>query len=184
MSSGPWKSRGMLLTVLFMISWVVTTRLAVHSNSTGGRMPVVDRIPDEFPVVVMSPSQGSSSFARILPHRKLKEYTASLESYSFLVPEGQAEELNRRLARGKRCENRFEVSRLPQGKQYLKVVYHWEVYEETGWYVADDKSFTPRYYQSGALPFIADIMWAPYTLLGNIIVWAMGIWIYRRARRR
>lgn len=174
------------LIVLFTLSWAVITWIAVHYDSGEPRRSVGTVIPNDFPVLVISQS-GGSYYAKILPKYSLEEYIAELKSYTFLVPEGKADELNKQVARGYRFDDdRFEVRELPHGKQYLKVVWHWRgaTIVETGWYIAEHKSFVPKYYQSNGIPFIRALFWSPFTLVGNILLWVVGWFAYSRIKHR
>ena len=186
MLSRPLTLRDIPLILLFVMSWAVITWIAVHYDSPEPRTPVGQEIPSDFPVLVISPD-GESRYAKIVPHFDLEEYTSGLKDYSFLVPAGKANELNGQVARGYRYDDdRFEVSELPNGKQYLKVVWHWRgaTIVETGWYVAESKSFVPKYYQSSGIPMMRALLWSPFTLIGNILLWWIGAFVYRGVKRR
>ena len=88
------------LISLFFMSWAVMT-LIVAYYPTPERMPVGAIIPTGFPVLVISPS-GSSYHGEIIPNSRLHDYISGLESYTFLVPEGKADELNKQVATGLR----------------------------------------------------------------------------------
>lgn len=186
MLTRPLTIRDIPLILLFVVSWAAITWIAVHYDSPDPRTPVGANIPDDFPVLVIS-STGESYSAKIVPNYDLDEYTSKLKDYSFLVPAGKASDLNGQVARGYRYDDdRFEVSELPHGKQYLKVVWHWRgaTIVETGWYVAERKSFVPKYYQSGGIPMMRALLWAPFTFVANVILWLIGGFAYRRIRRR
>lgn len=185
MLSRPLTPRDIPLILFFVLSWAVITWSADYS-SPGPRIPVGATIPDDFPVLVIS-STGESLYAKIVPNDSLEAYVSGLKSYSFLVPRGKTRELNQQVARGLGDDDRFEVSELPNGKQLLKVVWHWGggCYVETGWYIAERRSFIPKYHQSNAIPILRVLLyWGPFTLLANILLWVVGRFVYRRIRRR
>ena len=186
MSTSPSWERVRLLSliILFLMSWGVMTWIIAH-YPTPERMPVAAMIPTGFPVLVISPA-GSSYHAEIIPNSRLDDYISGLDSYTFLVPEGKADDLNKQVATGLRYEDCFEVRELAKGKQSLKVVWHWrgDTIEEIGWYVAGSTSFVPKYYQSGKVPLFRATLGAPLILMAEVLLWLAGVLVYRRLKRR
>lgn len=177
--------RSILLISMFLTSWAAMTWIAVRYR-TPERIPVGTRIPREFPVLVISPG-GSLYHVEIIPNVRLEEYVSGLRDYTFLVPKGRAGELNKRLAKGLRYEDNFEVRELPHGKQYLRVTWHWGAtvtHVETGWYVAESRSFIAKYYQSTVTPIDKVFLWSPFTLMANVLLWSAGMLVHRRVKRR
>lgn len=175
---------------LFLVTWVAIT-CAVVWNDARAREPVSGDTPDMFPVLVVSLHNGSYT-PQVLPHYKLRDYLGSADEHSFLVPDGMAGQLNRVLQARKRPgvvgQDGFEVHTLPNGDQQLKVVYNWGVdgipHVETSWYIARPDSIDARYYRTGTVLLAQVLLWLPFTLLANAVLWGAGVALVRIVRRK
>jgi hypothetical protein len=104
-------------------------------------------IPNLFPVLIITSDERNIEYhAHIIYKRDLDEFVKTNPNYSFLVPDGQWENLKNQL----KSETRgyFKVEQLPDGKQSLEVgnAVHDEA-SVAGWYEATDKEFFPERYR-------------------------------------
>jgi len=191
MSTPKRPTPGSVWVVFVLVTFALLTYLM--STLIGVRKQVGSDIPDQFPVLVVSPGQGKHpTTARILFHDELESYLSKSPHTSFLVPEGLEGQLNGQVASqmrpGVRGTDSFTVRRLADGRQELKVIRNWGVEKmpwiDTGWYFATANGFTPKYYSVGTFPGFALIPCVVPAFILNGVAWAIGALVFRSIKRR
>lgn len=110
------------------------------------KQAVGENIPAEFPVLVITPDEGNEKHKAQLVYKKdLEDFLKKNVTYTYLVPEGQDDYLNKEIAKKYPWQAGFKVKQLPDGKQFLEVVYQWDDdHANRGWYEATDKQIFPE----------------------------------------
>lgn len=121
------------------------------------KQEVRENIPDMFPLLILTPREGNRSYeAQLIYKQDLEDFLKKNPRFTYLVPKGQENYLNKEIAKKYPWQAEFKVEQLPDGKQFLEVVYQWDDdHGNRGWYEATDKEFFPKYYQSYFGPGIA-----------------------------
>lgn len=109
--------------------------------------------------------------------------------YSFLIPQGQENFLNRQIAQNPPVLERtirkvsFKVTSLDKSRQFVKVSIWYGDRVDVVWYEATDRAVTPKYffhYSKGGYWLISQMK----TFAVTVIVWIVGLVFYRKKRRR
>lgn len=184
---------GMFIT--FLITWGLAMigsvfLLELVHMRTGTRLVSKRTMDYRFPVLVVTPSSDGGCASDIVCYRgELEYYLKEHPKYSFLVPAGKIDEVNRQLAKQSddRRGGRQTVKILWQrkDKQYIRVNGDLgeELVARTGWYVADSRSMTPRQeliFRGRLCAFEA----MPVGTFLNLVGWAIGASIYGRRKAR
>ena len=169
-------SFSLIFVAVFPFAWEASMRQEVSEVETP--------TPGWLPVLVFT--QGD---VEVVWHEELAQYTKVHPDYSFLAPDVQDDELNRRLVASyrKKVPNgdsfpRFEVKRLTPEKQSLELGFQGDR-ELVVWYEATDKEIFPRRYMMAGLlfPFIP-LFWSG-VVSAVACGMAYGLWrLYREAR--
>lgn len=102
----------------------------------------------------------------------------------FLVPKEKEAQWKRKLRVNPEPythHGSFEVKRLPDGKQYFKVIYSWRsgMYSQAGWYIANAKHIYPQYEDEYAIGWLP--RYGSFAIIGYIVLWGLA---WRRNSRR
>lgn len=180
--------------LLFYGSHFAISRALIRFYPRPGRHTVEGVSPLPVVVISRSPVKGSYQASAVFRYA-LDGYLKTLGSYSFLIPKGEIDRVNKQLAeqvysreKGFFGPSSVEViATLDTSRQSLRVT---GTYGEpahpatvTGWYIASKKGFTPRYIRS----FSPSRFHAAMYLLAlplTVILWALGISLYLKTWRK
>ncbi len=149
---------GLLILISFPVSCVLMTLPLSKLAQEKLKVEIEGEIPDEYPVLVVFQGDGEKSAnAETVYYRYLDEVKQSGLEYSFLVPQAQEADLQKKVEEkcsrhltpdGKDCDDwlsTFEVKYLEGGRQALSV--HKRDNDDvvnTSWYIATEKEIIPQ----------------------------------------
>jgi hypothetical protein len=188
------------LPIFFIITMLIISIPVFSLVEWSCKREVKGEIPGGFPILVITPSKESNECeGQIIYKKHLNDFLANNREYTFFVPEGQAERLNKEIL--KKCAvgtgnfnsgsqnpwlERFKVTPIANGRQLLEVESELDDdYKNVGWYETDGKEIFPKFHKWFLGPGLA--MGALYyAFFLNIVVWAAGLIvfvIYKKRRR-
>ena len=155
-----------LLKVLAVVLWVLVQFITIKVLMSP-KKEVGIKIPNMFPVLVITPGEGDETYkADRLYYKDLGDFINKNPEYTFLVPEGQDDHLNRTLHGG------IEVKELSDGRQSLEVKMTSGESWCTGWYDATDKGIFPKYH--GCMHgMLLIFMWMGFAPMSTTIIVAI-----------
>ena len=118
--------------------------------------------------MIITPGEGDATYkAERLFYKDLGDFINKNPEYTFLVPEGQDDHLNRTLHGG------IEVKELSDGRHSLEVIkaVHSE-YRCTGWYDATDKEIFPKYHNCSHDMWLI-LIFGPFFLISTFIIYSI-----------
>lgn len=159
------------------------------------KQPVAGPVRNTFPLLIILPGKSPGRLeVQVVYQGDLDAFKQSHPQFSFLVPAGKDDEINRQLqelpldSSGTRYFSiHVDVKRLPNARQEIHLdASPYDDAPNESWYEAGDKEFTPNYhkdYMPAALSFNAGIAAAPIGLLLGMLG-AVGLMLRNERKRK
>lgn len=188
-----------IIVFLFPLSCTQIARPIFKLAEQNRTVEIKDKIPDMFPVLVTWKDNQKFKTTTVY-YKDIEAFTKKLNNYSYLVPEGQEESLNKALIQQSRSQQkpynfdwespnpwfaRFKVLKhFSDGSQLLEVESTWDDDRKNiGWYKAYDRKIIPEKHLLYFGPGVAMVAFLP-ALLITIIVWAIGVFVVHLLNKR
>jgi hypothetical protein len=169
--------------ILFFASNVFFIWMSLHANhwmfENGiGKQAVTSKtIWHGAPVLIMTPAGNQGQYHPIITRFEcVKDYMESHPGSTFFIPKGKDADLNRQLNVLHQYDDFWETGsfqvmrRLPDGRQYLKIVGRTASKDvQVSYYEAGASQITPRFWDS---PWRRNL--AGYAILLNVILWLIA----------
>jgi hypothetical protein len=178
-----------LKKLVLLLTFVATfsTLLLLFENRTQN---VSTNIPENFPILVITPGKGGQSFhAEIVTHFSLEKYIKDNPNYSYLIPAGGEQSTIDQLksqVKNSRDESdpetgfdalSFEMARLPNGRQSfavnLKMPGMDSMLEYTSWYDATDKEIFPKQFRGRIINGALIMAMGFISFITTAVVWLL-----------
>lgn len=177
-----------LLIVLFFTTFFTVNSFFFKAEEEQTKKIVGSDIPASFPILVVTQDFANKNYkVDIIYFSKLPNFKKENPNYSFLVPQGYDDKLNKELHhksqlydynKGEYWNAAFKVERLKNGKQFLEVEYDEDDDRKNiGWYEATEKDVFPKYHKSYFGPGLS-LGILPKSFAITALIWVVGFLIY------
>jgi hypothetical protein len=180
---------------LYAVSYsVVAVGIAIymeHVSPIAHPQSVRGVTPDSFPILVISTQDDGKSWrATIVYQFAIRDFLRDIPQYTFMVPQGFEAKLNEQLTKlrdgdydsFRYSSGTFEVERMSDGTQAIKVDATGDSDVNVGWYTANQSSYTPKHYQHYR-DRVFTMKGMLYGLIVNPAIW-LAVYALRRNLRR